>query len=110
MAAVFSVAVLSPAKAQTLNYSTTWVGNSFGGGEKWVQNWIDSMFVAPDGTVYTASIWDEGGREFGIYKDGEVVGKMRDTHGWATGGGLAVTANDKYVFIAHSHGNEGGGL
>jgi hypothetical protein len=107
---VLALSALPFACAQTLNYSTTWLGNSFGGGEKWVQNWIDGMFVAPDGTIYTASTWDEAGREFGIYKDGDIAGQIRDTHGWGAGGGFAVTANDKYVFIAHSHGNEGGGL
>jgi hypothetical protein len=98
------------AAAPPLTYSTTWLGNSFGGGKKWVQNFAEGMFVAPDGTVYLASGWDEAGREFGAYKNGDVVGKMADTHGWGTGGGTAVTANDKYVFLAHSQGNEGGGL
>lgn len=107
---VFATFASDAARAQTLNYSTTWIGNSFGGGEKWVQNEINGMYVAPDGTVYTASNWDEGGHEFGIYKNGEVVGAMRETHGWGTGGGFAITANDKYVFIAHVQGNEGGGL
>lgn len=96
--------------SRPLNYSTTWIGNSFGGGEKWVQNFIEGMFVASDGTVFTASPWDEAGREFGFYKDGNVIGKASDTHGWGTGGGYAVTANAQYIWIAHSHGNEGGGL
>ncbi len=96
--------------AQALNYSTSWIGNTFGGGEKWVQNFIDNLYVAPDGTVYTASGWDEAGREFGIYKNGDAIGRAADTHGWGTGGGYAVTANDQYMWIAHSHGNEGGGL
>lgn len=56
-----------PAGAESLQYRTTWVGNSFGGGPKWVQNFNDQMQVLPDGTVYLASFWDEGGREVGIY-------------------------------------------
>jgi len=98
------------ARTQTLNYSTTWLGNTFGGGANWVQNFVEGMWVAPDGTVYTASGWDEGGREFGIYRNGQIVGVIPDTHGWGTGGGKAIVANDKYIFIAHTHGNEGGGL
>jgi len=30
---------------------------------------------ASDGTVYTNSEWDEGAREAGIYKDGNVIGE-----------------------------------
>ncbi len=100
----------SISKAQTLNYSTTWLGNTFGGGANWVQNSVEGIWVAPDGTVYTASGWDEGGREFGIYRDGRIAGTIPDTHGWGTGGGQAIVADDNYIFIAHTHGNEGGGL
>ena len=98
------------APAPALQYSTTWLGNTFGGGSRWVQNFIEGLYVAPDGTVYAASTWDEACREFGIYKGGDIVGNCLDTHGWGMGGGTAVTANEKYLFIAHSHGNEGGGL
>ncbi len=57
-----------------LNYQTSWVGNSFGGDGAWVQNFIIHMGVKDDGTVYTWSHWDEGGRRYGHYRDGEVVG------------------------------------
>jgi hypothetical protein len=60
--------------AQQLEYTTTWIGNTFGGGPKWVQNFVEGMSVLPDGTVLVASTWDESGREFGIYKDGDVIG------------------------------------
>jgi len=96
--------------ALTLQYSTTWLGNSFGGGDKWVQDFIEGMSVAPDGTVYTASIWDEAGREFGFYKNGDVIGLCQETHGWGTLGGYAIAANSKYIFIGHLQGNEGGHL
>jgi hypothetical protein len=85
-------------------YQTSWIGNTFGGGEKWVQNNIEAMYVAPNGTVYTNSVWDEAGREAGIYKDGDVIGKMSDTHGWNRVGGKAVTANNQYVYIALRQG------
>ncbi len=85
-------------------YQTSWIGNTFGGGEKWVQNNIEAMYVASDGTVYTNSGWDEAGREAGIYKDGDVIGKLSDTHGWSRQGGQAVTANSKYVYIAMRQG------
>ena len=57
VAAAFTVAAHSRASAEALQYTTTWLGNSFGGGEKWVQNFVDGVFVAPDGTVCVASGW-----------------------------------------------------
>ncbi len=92
-----------------LPYQTTWLGNSFGG-STWVQNFLQGMYVSPDGTVFTASEWDEAGQEFGIYRDGQVVGRAADTHGWGAGGGRSVCANEHYLVIAHSQGNEGGNL
>ncbi|MEO8352399.1 MAG: hypothetical protein ABI680_11755 [Chthoniobacteraceae bacterium] len=58
-----------------LDYSVTWVGNSFTGAkDKWVQNFFIHTQVQPDGTVNTWSHWDEGGHKFGVYKDGDVIG------------------------------------
>ncbi|MBW4560117.1 MAG: hypothetical protein KME32_02990 [Mojavia pulchra JT2-VF2] len=88
-------------------YKTSWIGNSFGGGKYWVQNNIEAMYVAPNGTVYTNSIWDEAGREAGIYKDGNIIGLAEDTHGWSRSGGKAVTANNKYVYLAINQGSIG---
>ncbi|AFY34953.1 NHL repeat-containing protein [Calothrix sp. PCC 7507] len=88
----------------TTKYKTSWIGNTFGGGDKWVQNNIEAMYVAPNGTVYTNSVWDEAGREAGIYKDGNPVGMLEDLHGWNRLGGKAVTVNSKYIYIAMSQG------
>ena len=97
-------------QTDTLPYKTHWLGNSFGGGPHWVQNFCEGLCVTPDGTVLVASGWDEGGREFGFYKNGAIVGKCEHTHGWGMGGGDAVAATERYIFIAHAQGNEGGGL
>lgn len=86
------------------SYTTSWIGNTFGGGEKWVQNNIEAMYVAPNGKVYTNSIWDEAGREAGIYQDGDVIGALKDTHGWGRAGGQAIAVNGKYVYIAMQQG------
>jgi len=43
------------------------------------------MYVASDGTVYTNSEWDEGAREAGIYKDGNVAGAI--VNAWFGRGG-----------------------
>ena len=91
----------------TLTYKTSWIGNTFGSGNLRVQNNIEAMYVAPDGTVYTNSHWDEAGMEAAIYKDGKVIGAIGDTHGWSRGGGKAVTANSKYIYIAMTQGSRG---
>ena len=39
-----------------------------------MQNFIIPMNTLPDGTCHTWSHCDEGGKKFGIYKDGEVIG------------------------------------
>ncbi|HZL36892.1 MAG TPA: hypothetical protein VFC78_16345 [Tepidisphaeraceae bacterium] len=66
--------------ADPLDYTVSWVGNSFSGADnKWVQNFFLDMVTAPDGACYTWSHWDEGGKKFGIYKDGTVIGNQ-DVH------------------------------
>ena len=56
-------------------YSVSWLGNSFSGASnRWVQNFFIHTKVQPDGTVNTWSHWDEGGKKFGVYKDGDVIG------------------------------------
>lgn len=61
--------------AEELNYTVSWLGNTFSGASnKWVQNFFIHTKVQPDGTVNTWSHWDEGGRKFGVYKDGNVIG------------------------------------
>jgi hypothetical protein len=57
-----------------LDYTTSWIGNSFRGGDKWVQHDMDEFQVEPDGTCYATTSWDEAGRQRGVYKDGEVIG------------------------------------
>lgn len=85
--------------AATNAYKTSWIGNSFGGGNKWVQIQVTDMYVAPDGTVYTNTDWDEAGREVGIYKNGDVIGKADDLHGWGRMGGDAIAVDQKYMYV-----------
>jgi sugar lactone lactonase YvrE len=100
-----SLAASGPDRVETrsgirpLRYSTSWVGNTFSGGLRWVQNAAESMQVLPDGTLVAGSFWDEGGREVGLYKDGDVVGQLSDTHMRA---GFAVAASEQYIFYAHT--------
>ena len=82
-----------------LRYTTSWIGNSFGGGPEWVQNFAEDLCVLPDGTCVVGSFWDEAGREVGLYKNGRPIGKLPDTH---MRGGKAVAASSKYIFYAHT--------
>ena len=70
-----SILLAGTAKSAGLDYEVSWIGNSFSGAEgKWVQNFFIHMNARPDGSVVTWSHWDEGGKRFGVYKDGSVVG------------------------------------
>jgi len=74
-AALAGLAAPAVMGAAELKYSVSWLGNSFSGAnEKWVQNFFIHMNVQPDGTCNTWSHWDEGGKKFGVYKDGDVIG------------------------------------
>jgi hypothetical protein len=44
-------------KVKPLRFTTSWVGNTFGGGSKWVQNAAESMQVLLDGTFTWARPW-----------------------------------------------------
>ncbi|MBW4672203.1 MAG: hypothetical protein KME60_33490 [Cyanomargarita calcarea GSE-NOS-MK-12-04C] len=104
----YKTSYLSAKVAPTgIKYKTTWIGNTFGNGDKWVQIRVSGMYVAPDGTVYTNSGWDEAGSEAGIYKNGSMIGKAEDSHGWGRFGGSAVTADKKYIYVAMLQGLEG---
>ncbi len=88
------------------NYDVTWMANTFGQSGrrdgKWVQNQIFAMHVMPDSTIYANSPWDEGGRECGIYKDGQVIGKLADTHSVLAG--FAITSDGKYIYAGIKSG------
>jgi len=108
MAAAGIIALALPLKAQELPYTYSWVGNTFGTGSgaesgKWVQNNTVDIYVKPsDGTVYTASQWDEAKREAGIYRNGDVVGRLQGLH--PNEGGKtarAVTGNASYIYVAN---------
>ncbi len=89
---------------------TSWLGNSYPGAKRWVQQDIRAMAVTDDGTVFTNVEWEEGGGNVGEYRDGALVRYAMHTHGWGAGGGLSVAVNSNYVFMGMAMGNEGGGL
>lgn len=101
-------------RAQLSNVTYGYVGNSFdGSNDRWVQNYIDEIEVANDGTVYTASTWDEAGRTIGYYKDGVPLTPLMKEYngagghncwGWGTASqALAIDAN--YVYVVNCDGD-----
>ena len=104
-----TLALAAHAVAQTsqLTYTTSWIGNTFGFGDgKWMQQDIQALHVAPGGTVYTNSPWDESGAEIAAYRNGDRVTVAGATHGWGAAGGDAVTSNTAYLYAAMSIGNQ----
>ncbi len=95
-AAFDSIAIGAP----QMGYKTSWVGNTFGSREedKHVSNTISAMWVAPDGTCYTSSYWDEGGRPVTSYRDGRAArGLPIGTPQTAEG---AITGDATHLFVA----------
>lgn len=87
-------------------YRTSWIGNTHGLGVRgkgnWVQNQVFALHALPDGTLYANSPWDEGGRECGIYKDGQTIGQLADTHSHLAG--YAITSDGQYVYAGIKSG------
>jgi len=86
------------------NYTTDWVGNTYGDDVHHVGNCARSMWVATDGVVYTASQWDENAGGIGIYKNGQTLGSMGG-HGEVQG--CSITGNALWVFAAEQGANGG---
>lgn len=74
IAVVLSAAAASVCKAQ---YSTRWIANTHGTATTRVGNVARSMWVAPEGEIYTASMWDEGEGGIAIYQNGQNIGCKR---------------------------------
>ncbi|NJL30753.1 MAG: hypothetical protein HC898_03480, partial [Phycisphaerales bacterium] len=105
------------AAAQELKYVTDFAGNTFSGtgqapNGKWMQNVINAIDVAEDGTVVTASFWDENGRCTALYRDGDVNSKLlmqyngKGGHGcwgWGTAA-YSVAVLGESIFIVNEDG------
>ncbi len=96
---------LNPVAAQNLPYATSFLGNTWGQGAtgdggKWMQDNIDGLWVKPDGTCYTNSFWDEAGNNGGIYKDGELVGRLAFSHDDFSGG-VGITGDESAVYAGN---------
>ncbi|MCC8393845.1 hypothetical protein LJ656_14705 [Paraburkholderia sp. MMS20-SJTR3] len=108
---IHSLIAPNAAAQSQLNYTTSWIGNSFGFGDgKWMQQDIQAISVGADGTVYTNAPWDESGSEIAAYRAGDKLAVAGSTHGWGAAGGDAVAVNRSYLYAAMSIGNENNAL
>lgn len=102
--AITAIAAIAPAgHAQN---ATDWLANTYGTLAAHVGNTARSMWVAPEGVIYTASMWDEYEGGVAIYQNGKSVGSI-GSHAEFQGG--AITGNAASVFVAlqydKSHGS-----
>ena len=101
-------------KAQQLrNVTSGFVANTFSGDNgKWVQNYAEELDVASDGTMVTASGWDEAGRCVGVFKDGQPIAYLKQFNGegghncWGWGTSTeAVAINDNFLYVNNCDGD-----
>ncbi len=85
-------------------YTTNWFGNNHADLTNYVGNCARSMWVSPEGVVYTASLWDEKGRNIGIYQNGNTIGAMGGTK---ESQGSAIGGDGTYIFTAQQAPNSG---
>ncbi|MGF6641863.1 SMP-30/gluconolactonase/LRE family protein [Paraburkholderia sp. MM6662-R1] len=78
-------------------YTTDWIANTCGANASHVGNAARSMWVAPEGVIYTSSLWDENAGGIAIYQNGQSIGSI-GAHGEFQGS--AITGNDTHVFVA----------
>lgn len=94
---------------QLTNVITGYIGNTFSD-DRWVQNYAEELDVSSDGTMVTATIWDEAGRCIAVWKDGEPVTLLKqpdpndDCWGWGTAG-VAAAIDDNYVYAVNCKNN-----
>lgn len=122
-----AIALIAPAPTiadePALQQRTSWLGetltpedaaytdnSTWPGKRRWVQTRVKSVFVDPqvsDGRVYTNSVYDESGRETGVYEhDGKLLRPVTRLYRQGDGG-IVVGGDDKYFyadFTQHKNG------
>src|SRR5579863_2168225 len=75
-AALLAAAIAAMAPAARAGNTTDWLANTYGTLAAHVGNVARSMWVAPEGVIYTASMWDEYEGGVAIYQAGKSLGSM----------------------------------
>ncbi|MDR8731546.1 SMP-30/gluconolactonase/LRE family protein [Burkholderia pseudomultivorans] len=96
-AALLGMCMAMLAPASHAQYTTDWLANTFGTLAAHVGNGARSMWVAPEGVIYTSSRWDENAGGVAIYQNGQTLGTI-GIHDEFQGG--AITGNATSIFVA----------
>ncbi|WP_431824266.1 SMP-30/gluconolaconase/LRE-like region family protein [Burkholderia sp. F1] len=96
-AALLGALLATIASAVHAQYSTDWIANTFGTIAAHVGNGARSMWVAPEGVIYTSSRWDENAGGVAMYQNGQGIGTI-GLHDEFQGG--AITGNASSLFVA----------
>lgn len=99
-----AIALLAP-ESHAQQYTTDWLANTYGKLATHVGNGARSMWVAPEGVIYTSSLWDENEGGVAIYQNDRSLGSI-GLHNEFQGG--AITGNASSIFAALSSGTEYG--
>ncbi len=95
--ALFGAVIAVIASVCQAQYTTDWLANTFGTLAAHVGNTARSMWVAPEGVIYTASLWDENEGGVAIYQNGKSIGSIGINSEFQ---GSAITGNATSIFAA----------
>jgi hypothetical protein len=96
-AAILAAVIASIAPTCQAENTTDWLANTYGTLAAHVGNTARSMWVAPEGVIYTASMWDEYEGGVAVYQAGKSIGSI-GAHGEFQGG--AITGSATSIFVA----------
>ncbi|MEQ5838945.1 SMP-30/gluconolactonase/LRE family protein [Paraburkholderia acidicola] len=100
LSAVLITTIAPVCEAQ--QYTTDWIANTFGTDATHVGSTARSMWVAPEGVIYTASFWDENEGGVALYQSGKSIGSFGLHNEFQ---GSAITGNATSIFAALQFNN-----
>jgi len=108
IARLFVLLISATMSDAQVSYTTTWVGNTYSTIPTYVGNAMRSMWVAPEGVIYTSSMWDESQGSINIYQNGQKTGSI-SAHGEAQGGAIGGDGTHLFVALQFNTGLGGSG-
>src|SRR5579863_5267390 len=96
-AALLAAAIATIAPACHAQNTTDWLANTYGTLAAHVGNTARSIWVAPEGVIYTASNWDEYEGGVAIYQNHHSAGSIGIHNEFQ---GSAITGNATSIFVA----------
>ncbi|MDR3100310.1 MAG: SMP-30/gluconolactonase/LRE family protein [Paraburkholderia sp.] len=96
-AALIAAAIAAVTPSGHAQNTTDWLANTYGTLAAHVGNTARSMWVSPEGVIYTSSMWDEYEGGVAVYQNGKSLGSI-GAHGEFQGS--AITGNATSIFAA----------